>query len=214
MTLTSLTKPCLKGGFTTSASLFRFYYEHASKKIFNATLNLRRVIRDSFSYFLLAAVLEWVSCIVSDNKSSSHIFAFHSARIFSFLLAERPPMANWLGVWHEIFNFRLFFMNQFPPGPWVSHWSLTKICGDIRKYGLITVVKEKVWDRKLFHFMLRCCWVVDNGHQMIFYFMFTLRFSKAHIVTTVSSPVSRPPMINYRQFHCYRILERRCRYRR
>jgi hypothetical protein len=81
--LTLLTKPYRKG-FTTSASMFSFFFEHAGKQIFNIIINLYRIIRDCFSYFLLAAVLEWVPCIVSGNKSSLHIFAFHSARIFLF----------------------------------------------------------------------------------------------------------------------------------
>jgi hypothetical protein len=36
--------------------------------------------------------------------------------------------------------------------------------------------------------------------------MFTLRCRKADIVATVSSPVLTTPVIDYRQFHCYRFL--------
>ncbi len=44
-------------------------------------------------------------------------------------------------VWHEIFDFR-FFMNQFPPGPWVFKLGLFQICrkirGDIHNFMFIT----------------------------------------------------------------------------
>jgi hypothetical protein len=47
--LTLLTKPYLKG-FTTSDSLFSFYFD-AGKQIFNAILNLHRIIKNSFVIF-------------------------------------------------------------------------------------------------------------------------------------------------------------------
>jgi hypothetical protein len=41
--------------------------------------------------------------------------------------------ASLKGQCHEIFDFRFFFLNQFPTSPWVSHygWIFFKICGDI-----------------------------------------------------------------------------------
>ncbi len=33
------------------------------------------------------------------------------------------------GVWHEIFDFRFIFINQFPSGPWVSHWGHNEFVG-------------------------------------------------------------------------------------
>ncbi len=139
------------------------------------------------------------------HKLFAHICLSFCKNI-SILLAETSTLGTSLkGVWHEIFALRLFHKPD-SPGPLSIPLGPYK---NLRRYSKVWVnhrCKKKVWDRKLFHFMLRCCWVVDYTHLMIFYFMFTLRCSKAHIVRTVSSPVSRPPVINYRQFHCYRLL--------
>ncbi len=52
----------------------------------------------------------------------------------------------WLkGVWHEIFEFGFFSMNQFPSGPWVFQWGSLQICtkirGDIHNF-VFTGVKD------------------------------------------------------------------------
>ncbi len=47
------------------------------------------------------------------------------------------------GVWHEIFDFKFFSMNQFPLAPEYSvgqFWIFTKIRGDIRNFVFVAGV--------------------------------------------------------------------------
>ncbi len=42
------------------------------------------------------------------------------------------------GVWHEIFDFRFFFMYEFPLGPWVNHGGRFEF---LRKFAEIFEIK-------------------------------------------------------------------------
>ncbi len=63
--------------------------------------------------------------------------------------------------------------------------------------------EKKVWGRKFFHILLRCCWVAVNAHIRIFYF--SLRWRQADFGKFHRRCQWVTPAINYR---------RCCRYRR
>ncbi len=73
------------------------------------------------------------------------------------------------GVWHQIFNFRFFFINQFPPIPWVY---LSNFYENRRRYSKVVIHRcqrhrrknEKIVEIGSFSYLLRCCWVAVYTH--------------------------------------------------
>ena len=65
------------------------------------------------------------------------------------------------GDWHEIFDFRFFFMNQCPPGPQVFHWILIEF---FRKFEEIHIWELMFNTGEQFIFP-RCCWYRTEKNQ-------------------------------------------------
>ncbi len=98
------------------------------------------------AYLYVLIKVDWLAACVALRKVGAvfNIFLQHWSTIFTVLqpmgskhryLKKCPKRCcsigskeTWTkytplkGVWHEIFDFRFFFINQCPPGLWVFHW--------------------------------------------------------------------------------------------
>jgi hypothetical protein len=71
----------------------------------------------------------WPACgVLLPVFSSLELIYFNvNMNCFDQLSSSLMPFVHWhyqplKGIWHEIFALRFFFMDQLPPGPWVSQW--------------------------------------------------------------------------------------------